>query len=375
MKKIYRLILLLGIGIGLINCSTQLRLLKKHQYAELIKEANSKLDDLPDDRRAGKLLQKTYQKALIYSQEELDKIQNQNDQLKHKKMIDLMMKMDSLSDLIRKNPYALHFIPKPKIYRSEIAELKPLAVEELYAAATDAFNQKSREKAKEAFNCFYQLVWLDPDFKDVKKKITEAKNRATINVILDDVQFYLTTLNLSAEKFQKELLYRLQYEYPYLGFINFYSSDEALKSDINSPEMVIKLEIRDFRIEQNSTRQLSYSPQQPSKKLEVVGGKYTWTDVPKENNPGDPGSNGIYVYRADFSGTVSLHVFSTREDKMIYRDKVFCTYQYEKSSTSSDGGFHQLVIGPESQAFFDDLFISNIDQIVDHISAIMQKYK
>lgn len=348
--------MLLIIGVGLSSCSTQ-KLLKKHRYAELIKEANSKLDEIPDDRHAGKLLRKTYQKALVYYQGELDKTGNQDDRIKHKKMLDLMMKMDTLSELIRKNLYALQFVPNPKNYSKEITNITPLAVEELYAAGTDALNKNSREKAKEAFNFFHQLVQLNPEYKDVKTRITEAKNIATVNIILDDVQFYLNTLNLSAEKFQKELLYRLQSDYPYLGFLNFYSSDEALKYDVNSPEFVVKLEIHDFDIDRAQSGEINSGTGQ----------------LPTEENTDS--SSRITVYRTSFKAMVTLQIFSTQQHKIVFRDQIPCMYWVERSSTSNSGRIHQLTIGPESQKFFNELFASNLDNIVDYISAYLEKYQ
>ncbi len=321
------------------SCSTKKQLSKRHDYAEVINEATFRLSTDESNKHAAKKLKKTYTEALDYYQAEIDKTLSSNDPFKWTKTLDAMQKTNDLSDEIKYNSAASELICDPKIYTFEITDIKQRAVAELYNAGASSLAQHTKEKAKEAYFYFLRAEKLDAKYKDVEQKIKESKNLAVWRIIIDSPSAYTqnNVLGFSTKTFYKTLFYKLREKFPYLGFVNFYSPEEAEKQNITNPDHVIQIEISDFEI--GSGTLLNHQTQLLMK-----------------------------------ANTV-LKINSLSEDKTIYKERISWNYD-ENINYAFRSVINQrhISINSDNQIYFDHFSLSLCDQVVFFISGFYDQY-
>lgn len=352
--------------------------MKKHNYAEVIYDATFRLSCDADNRRAGQLLKETYSQALVYYQGELDRILTSNDQFKWMKTLELMQKTNELSEEILYNSAASQLICEPKIYTSEITDVKQKASAELYDAGINSLNQNTKQKAKEAYFYLIEADKLNPDYKDVAKKILEAKERATFKVIIDSVPAHTqhNILSFSTTIFYEKMFYELRQKFPYRGFVYFYTPEEAQKQKIKNPDQIVQIEISNFEIMPYRLLATKFTIIEPSKKLELVDGKYVWKNVEKDYIPGPGQQVHEHEYtRLDMKSYVALNIKSLFESKVIYKYRMPWNYSEELGYSYSSGiSQRHISYSPDNQIFFDHFSLSLCDQVVDRLSLYFREY-
>lgn len=228
------------------GCSSGRKALERGNYLQAIEKAVNRLSNDPDNRKATKVLTDGYPMAMNYYQEEIDQILSGNDQFKWGETLDIMQRVNHLSDLIRRVPAARKLVPSPKTYTSEIADVTQRAAEERYQAGLNSLQGKSREDAKQAYYNFQRADQLIPNYKDVDQKMAIAKERATLKVILEPIPLPSKRYELSANFFYSEVIKQMKAKFPDQSFVNFYTPDEAEKYHLQYPDFVVSLEFYDF---------------------------------------------------------------------------------------------------------------------------------
>jgi hypothetical protein len=372
-----RYLLLLYLFIVFNSCSTTQSLLKKRDYAEVINETIFRLSCNAQDKRAGQLLQKAYGDALVYYQNEIDRILTSNDQFRWTKTLDVMLKTNDLADEIRYNSVASQLICEPKIYTSEIIDVRQKAVVELYEAGTDLLTRNTKEKAKDGYFYLLKAGKLDPEYKDVRMKIQEAKNRATWKVIIEPVPAHTQNngLSFSTKSFYQTLFYKLREEFSYHEFVNFYSPEEAEKQKVENPDQIVQIEISNFEMIPHRYLASKNIIIQPSKKLELIDGKYVWINVEPVNSGPEPEQHRHEYTRLDMKSSVDLNIKSLSENKTIYKYRMSWNY-FEELGYSNFSFIDQtyISISPDNQIFFDHFSLSLCDQVVLRLCDFFKPY-
>jgi len=358
-----------------IGCSTNNNLLKNHHYAEVINKATYSLSCNADDKRAGQLLQKAYAEALAYYQNEIDRILIGNDQFKWTKTLDIMQKTNELSDEIKYNSAASQLICEPKIYTSEIADVRENAVAELYNAGIDLLTQHSKEKAKEAYFYFVGASKLNPEYKDIRSKIQEAKSASTWKVIIEPILAFTqdNVLGFSTKFFYQTISYKLREIFLYNGFINFYSPEEAQKQKIGTPDLTIYIEIFDFELESKVETYGGEVIPFPSHVLKLVEGKYVWVKYvgPPNNRISNQKTRSQLLMKAN----TLLKITSLPDYITVYKDQIPWNYTEELNYSYKTGISQKHVsYSPDNQIFFDHFSLSLCDPVVDRLSTYFMQY-
>lgn len=240
------LIYLLIFSTLIAGCTSGRKALEQGNYLQAIEKAVSRLANDPDNRKATKVLTDGYPMAMDFYQEEIDQILSGNDQFKWGETLDIMQRVNHLSDLIRRVPAARKLVPSPKTYTSEIADVTQRAAEERYQAGLNNLQGKSRDDAKQAYYNFQRADQLIPNYKDVDQKMAIAKDRATLKVILEPIPLPSKRYQLSANFFYSEVIKQMDAKFPSQSFVNFYTPDEAEKYQVQYPDFVVSLEFYDF---------------------------------------------------------------------------------------------------------------------------------
>ncbi len=232
------------------SCSSGKKALDRGDYIEAIEKAVNRLSSDPNNKKAKQVVSNGYSLAMDYYQEEIDHILSSNDAFKWGKTLNIMNRVNHLSNLIRRVPAARSLVPSPKMYTSELNQATERAAEERYQAGLISLSRPSREDAKDAYYHFSQADNLIPSYKDVLEKMYEAKDRATIHVILESVALPLKRYELSSEFFYEQVINRMKQRFPSSGFVAFYTPEEANKQKVQYPDMVVRMEFYDFFIGQ-----------------------------------------------------------------------------------------------------------------------------
>jgi len=144
---------------------------------------------------------------------------------------------------------------KPANYQNEVYDVTQGAAEDYYRQGVDLLNG-NRNDIKKAYAYFKKTDKWVPGYKDVKQKLIDAFNYATINVVVTDVKdnsfFYSTGwgnagYTYSNQYFQETLVKDLGGSYATRYPARFYTQWEAQQNNIQ-PNWVVDLTLRNMDI-------------------------------------------------------------------------------------------------------------------------------
>jgi hypothetical protein len=239
----------LFIGILLLNsCSTGLKSLQKGNYYDAILKAANRLSSDPNNRKASQVISEGYPMAVAYYQEEIDKVLTSDDPFKWKRTLDVMQTVNQMSDEIRRIPAARKLVPSTKTYTSEMTDVQNRAAQEFYDAGIDALSRKTRETAKQAYFYFQNADGLVRGFKDTQQKMLLSKDLATLKVVVEQIPVN-GKFEYSAQFFYDNVFQMLNQNFQEKDFVHFFSPDEAERTKLKYPDMVLQMGFYDFFID------------------------------------------------------------------------------------------------------------------------------
>jgi len=319
--------------VSAFSCFSQnSKLLKAHRYSEVISDATTRLNVNPNDKKAKLNLQEAYSEALVYFQSELNRIQAGNDSLKWSKSLDIMQETNDLSRKIQDNSVAAKIIREPKVYTSEIQEVKSNAIDELVTVGKVRLNQNNREKARDAYSLLKKALLLSPENKEINVLVENARKAATYSIVINPVRIDFNTLNVSTKKIDKEFFYWTQRDVTSRPFIRLYTATDAEKLNVD-PDFYIQSDVQDYRVEKLSA-----------------------------------GQTGSGVSNLMAIGNLNLKIYSAEEKKVVFKKSISCRFDTATKSRIRVNTIDiQRVVDPDIQTFFDYLLLSNFDRITSEI--------
>ncbi len=230
------------------SCSTGKKALEKGDYYSAITKSVERLKSDPDNNKAIKVLEDGYPLALEWSQEEIDIALTSNSAFKWEGAINQMEQVNRMSELIRSTPAARKIVSNPKSYTSELSMAYEKAAEMRYNAGLNELEKNTRETARKAFDNFYRANQFVSGYKDVAGKMKEAKEIATLKVIVEAAVVNTQRYKLSSQFFYDQVFKYLNNNYSKNGFVHFFSPEQAEKFKINHPDFIVQMEFFDFSV-------------------------------------------------------------------------------------------------------------------------------
>jgi len=230
------------------SCSTGKKALEKGDYFSAISKSVERLKSDPDNKKAVKVLEDGYPLALEWSQEEIDLALSSNAAFKWEGAINQMEQVNRMSDLIRSTPAARKIVSNPKSYTSELNMAYEKAAEARYNVGLNELGKNTREAARAAFDNFYKANRLVSNYKDAADKMNEAKEIATLKVIVEAAVVNTQRYKLSSQFFYDQVFKYLSNNYSKNGFVHFFSPEQAGKFKINQPDFIVQMEFFDFSV-------------------------------------------------------------------------------------------------------------------------------
>ena len=222
--------------------------MEKGDYFSAVSKAVSRLQANPNNKNAISVVKKSYPLAIQWSQEEIDLLLSGNEGFKWDKTYGIMTQVNAIASEIRQSPVAHSLVPNPKVYTSEMDMARNKAAEERYQAGNLQLQENTREAARLAYQNFMRANQLVLGYKDVGEKLIEAKDLATLKVIMEAIPVVAKRYQLSSEFFYSQVFSFLVDKYKAGSFVNIFSPEEAERAGIDYPDFVVKLQFYDFEV-------------------------------------------------------------------------------------------------------------------------------
>lgn len=229
-------------------CSSGKKAFQKGDYFSSVSKAVERLKSSPENKNATQVLEEGYPMMLDWSQEEMDIILSSNNQFKWEQAIGLMQQVNKLSDLIRSTPAARKIIESPKSYTTELNMAYEKAAEERYNAGNAELSFNTRESARRAFEHFSKADQYIKNYKNVNQLMSQAKNLATLRVMVEAIPVNTQRFRLSSEFFYSQVFEYLNNQFRSSEFVSFYSPAQAEKAGITNFDFIVDMEFFDFSV-------------------------------------------------------------------------------------------------------------------------------
>lgn len=314
-------------GLFLNSCSTGQKSLQQGDYYDAILKAANRLSNDPDNRKASQVVRDGYPLAVAYYQEEIDQILTSNDPFRWKRTLDIMQTVNQMSEQIRRIPAARSLVPSPKTYTSEMTDVQNRAAQEFYDAGIDALSRKTREDAKQAYFHFLNADGLLRGFKDTQQKMLESKDRATLKVVVEQIPVN-GKFEYSAQFFYDNVFQMLNQNFQEKDFVHFFSPEEAERTKLKYPDMVLQMGFYDFFIDrpQHFEEEKILSREIEEKYQVKINKDSTVTRtrmIPKK------GKIKILTDQVGSGGLLELKAVEFQSQKIVFTDKIPGQYTWK----------------------------------------------
>jgi hypothetical protein len=315
-------------GILLLNsCSTGLKSLQRGNYYDAMLKATERLSSDPDNRKAAQVIKEGYPMAIAYYQEEIDHILTGNDPFRWKQTLEIMQTVNRISDEIRRIPAARRLVASPKVYTSELVDVQNRAAQEFYDAGMDALSRKSRETAKQAYFHFQNADGLVRGFKDTKQKILQAKDLATLKVVVEQIPVN-GKFEYSAQLFYDNVFQMLNQRFQEKDFVHFFSPEQAEQTKLKYPDMLLQMGFYDFFIDRpqhfEEEKELS---KQVEEQYQVKISKDS--TVTRTRTVSKKGKIRIVTDQLGSGGLLEMKAIDFQSQKIIFTDKIPGQFMWE----------------------------------------------
>ncbi len=232
----------------LSSCSSGKKAFQKGDYYTALYKAVDRLKSSPENKNATKVLRDGYPVTLEWTQEEMDMAITSNDMFKWERAIYLMEQVNRLSDQIRRTPAARQIINNPKSYSAELNMAYEKAAEIRYNLGLEELELNTKESARSAYENFVAADRFVAGYKNVRELLQEAKEDATIKVIMEAIPVPSQRYKVSSEFFYNQVFEYVNNRFRPESFVNFYSPYQAETEGLIDPDFIVDLEFFDFSI-------------------------------------------------------------------------------------------------------------------------------
>ncbi len=235
-------IILVGAAVVLASCGSALQSYKKGDYLTASEKAVNKLQSKPNDADARYVLEHAYPLLQDKALREIDSLDANLSIRNNEKVIDLYERLNKLSIQITYCPAAHEIVPQPGAYNDVLQDRKNATADYFYGEGMHALDAGTLEQARKALDDFKEAAKYVPDYKDVEDKIAEAREAATMHVVVEEplFTFRLRPGDDMRYRWLMDEINRSYYRYP----VHFYSMyDVAI-----TPQQRVVLDFQDFVI-------------------------------------------------------------------------------------------------------------------------------
>lgn len=198
--------------------------------------AVDRLRAAPDNKKAKEILAMSYPEAVRILDTEVRNAAAANSPDRWQVAVRNYSLINRLYETIQRSPAAMKVIPQPQERFNLLSEARGKAAEELYQAGLQLMLKATREDSKRAYLQFNRALELVPEYKDALEYATQAKEDATLNVLVMPVVVNHPGWNLESAIFG------------YRGnqFVRFLVPDQVRRDSIKRIDQYLELSINGY---------------------------------------------------------------------------------------------------------------------------------
>ncbi len=235
--SLFAVVVMSGSLLLLDGCASGKSAYKHGDYYTAVLTAVQRLRQNPDHKKSREVLNLSYQAAVEYLESDAQNQLNSNANFKYRSALSNYEKINKLYDEIRTSPGALKVIPSPVNRYKELTDLREKAAEESYEAGIQSLMKSTRQDSKDAYFLFSDANKFSPGYRECIEMMEQAKENATINVVVDP-----TVENRYSWNFDPIL-------FGYQGnmFVKFYTEQEAQTKNLKRVDHFLRVSINGYR--------------------------------------------------------------------------------------------------------------------------------
>ena len=245
------LYLVVLISLILVSCNSSKKLLERGAYYQSVMAAVKKLQRSPNNKKSQRALLHAYPLARQDLLEEIERAKSNAVPMPWTSMPYTCESLNTMYKAIKASPKARQIIRNPQEYYKQYAAAKSRAAVEQYEAGVRFMKKGSRQDAKEAYFYFQRANAFKPGYKDVDRKLREAKELATLKVVVETVPVPSRYFKVSADLFYDEVDKHLRDIMRRNQFVAFYAKQDARQRGLTDPDQVLTLRFEDFTVGQS----------------------------------------------------------------------------------------------------------------------------
>lgn len=314
-RFIYPIVLLLF----LFACNSSKRLLEQGAYYQAVITAVDKLQRSPNNKKSQNALRKAYPLAVSHFMNEINKAKKSAVDFPWTRIADSYQSLNHMYEAINASPKARLIVKNPKNYYQEYADVRKKAAAEQYEAGEQAMRRNTRDDAKQAYFYFLAADEFQRGYLDVERKLQEAKEDATLKVVVEAVPIPSRFFKVSADFFYDQVDKHLVQLMRRNEFVAFYSEADARKIGLRNPDQVLRLQFEDFSVGNSRAFQNKETIERDSVKV----GEITLEDGTKKPVLGKVKATMI-TRRIEVlsTGILSMQVNEGSRNVRIFRDEL-----------------------------------------------------
>ena len=233
------------------NCSSGKKALEQGNYDEAVETAINRLQKSPTNTKAQQVLKEAFPAALNFHLSKIENWKHSQENFRWERVVAEYQQIHHLADDLVACQACLKVAGTPKRFYDALQTAKILAADERFTEAQSALSQanNNRNAAKDAFNNFSVVQELVPTYPNIKAKLDESYELASIDVVVEQVSVNSPTYTLSNEYFQGKINEFLRTNPKLNQFVRFHAPEEAEQNKLK-PDQIIHLQFDDFIVGQ-----------------------------------------------------------------------------------------------------------------------------
>jgi hypothetical protein len=375
MKQNISYLLFFAVVLILFNCTSGKKAYETGNYDQSTIQAIERLRKNPDHKKSREVLSGSYPLAVRYRMDRINNIRNSMDPFKNGQMIGEYERLNYLYEQILRSPGAMAVIPNPNKYYNEITALTLAAAEEQYLAGMKSLNSGQREGAKQAYQFFLQADIFSPGYKDVKERMDESLDLATLKVKVEQIPVPSVNYKISLDFFQDQVDQYL-FHYTDNQFVRFFSPQDTW---LENPDQMMVLMIDEFMVGNTNNFQNSREIVRDS----VVVGKVKMEDGSEKEVLGTVKAS-FTEYRREIvsNGLFSMRIMEGSTNRVILHEKFPGEFVWVSRWASFNGDERALTadqlqlvkLRPVDPPPPQELFIEFTKPIYGQLTSTIQRY-
>jgi hypothetical protein len=375
-----RILLLLFIVL-VSACSSGKKQLAKGNYEASIELAVNRLRNSPGNRRAEEALKEAYTLVKRMHLGKIDQLKVSTEPFKWDQIASSYDELNRIYENVERCPACMKALPKITSYRNEFNEAAMLAADERYDAGIMELAKGTRESAILAYRHFERVDYLKPNYRDTQEKMFEARDLATIRVLVDQIPVHSRRFGLSHEFFQNQLNVLLHSE-RLSDFVQFYSPSEADRVGLDRPDHVVVMQFDDFVVGQTLIKESTQTLIQDS----VVVGQVDIDGKKKDVYGTVEAEYTVFSKFVNSGGLLDMRIIDLQTDRILFQMKMPGEYRWVTEWASYKGDKRALtdeelamtrnreMPSPDPQFLFEQFCQPIYRQAVDNLRRFYRDY-